>query len=148
MWHAWFLDILISIYCIEITSNAITLCILGVICYFSLHDNQTPDYKYVMGQVEQQSGLTIGQEKEVICHLWSSRETTYQQLRHLQYILQDLNLPDNDFSAGLKVKSFIHKLDFYTLLNLFSNYQHLVSNIYLLKPGNKKTLFFSVKVLL
>lgn len=101
-----------------------------------------------MGQVEQQSGLTIGQEKEVICQLWSSRETTYQQLRHLQYILQDLNLPDNDFSAGLKVKSFIHKLDFYTLLNLFSNYQHLVSNIYLLKPGNKKTLFFSVKVLL
>lgn len=101
-----------------------------------------------MGQVEQQSGLTIGQEKEVICHLWSSRETTYQQLRHLQYILQDLNLPDNDFSAGLKVKSFIHKSYFYTLLNLFSNYQHLVSNIYLLKPGYKKTLFFSVKVLL
>lgn len=75
---------------------------------YSIHSNQrhenkkTPDYKYVMGQVEQQSGLTIGQEKEVICHLWSSRETTYQQLRHLQYILQDLNLPDNDFSAGLK----------------------------------------------
>lgn len=75
---------------------------------YSIHSNQrhenkkTPDYKYVMGQVEQQSGLTIGQEKEVICHLWSTRETTYQQLRHLQYMLQDLNLADNDCSAGLK----------------------------------------------
>lgn len=69
-----------------------------------------------MGQVEQQSGLTIGQEKEVICHLWSTRETTYQQLRHLQYMLQDLNLADNDCSAGLKVKLFIHKSYFYTLI--------------------------------
>ncbi|XP_062572417.1 uncharacterized protein LOC134234369 [Saccostrea cucullata] len=75
---------------------------------YSVHSNQryenkkTPDYKYVMGQVEQQSGLTIGQEKEVICHLWSTRETTYQQLRHLQFILQDLKLPDNDLTAGLK----------------------------------------------
>ncbi|XP_061171974.1 uncharacterized protein LOC133181501 [Saccostrea echinata] len=75
---------------------------------YSLHSNQryenkkTPDYKYVMGQVEQQSGLTIGQEKEVICHLWSTRETTYQQFRHLQFILQDLKLPDNDLTAGLK----------------------------------------------
>lgn len=75
---------------------------------YSIHSNQrhenkkTPDYKYVMGQVEQQSGLTIGQEKEVICQLWSTRETTYQQLRHLQYMLQDLNLADNDCSAGLK----------------------------------------------
>lgn len=75
---------------------------------YSIHSNQrhenkkTPDFKYVMGQVEQQSGLTIGQEKEVICHLWSTRETTYQQLRHLQYMLQDLNLADNDCSAGLK----------------------------------------------
>ena len=58
-----------------------------------------------MGQVEQQSGLTIGQEKEVICHLWSTREMTYQQLRHLQFTLQDLELPDNDISAGLKVKT-------------------------------------------
>lgn len=54
--------------------------------------------------MEQQSGLTSGQEKEVICHLWSTRETTYQQLRHLQFILQDLKLPDNDLTAGLKVK--------------------------------------------
>ncbi|XP_078313538.1 uncharacterized protein LOC111129499 isoform X2 [Crassostrea virginica] len=75
---------------------------------YSKHSNQrlenkkTPDYKYVMGQVEQQSGLTIGQEKEVICHLWSTREMTYQQLRHLQFTLQDLELPDNDISAGLK----------------------------------------------
>ncbi|XP_056021651.1 uncharacterized protein LOC125650483 [Ostrea edulis] len=75
---------------------------------YSIHSNQrhenkkTPDYKYVLGQVEQQSGLTSGQEKEVICHLWSTRETTYQQLRHLQFILQDLKLPDNDLTAGLK----------------------------------------------
>nr|XP_022331623.1 myosin-10-like isoform X4 [Crassostrea virginica] len=67
-----------------------------------LENKKTPDYKYVMGQVEQQSGLTIGQEKEVICHLWSTREMTYQQLRHLQFTLQDLELPDNDISAGLK----------------------------------------------
>ena len=64
---------------------------------------QAPEYKFVMSQVEEQSGLKIGQEQEVICHLWSTREGTYRQLRHWESILRDLNLRDNNVTEGLKV---------------------------------------------
>ncbi|KAK3098699.1 hypothetical protein FSP39_022200 [Pinctada imbricata] len=75
---------------------------------YGLHSSQRseslkpPEFKFVMSQVEEQSGLKVGQEQDVICHLWNTRESTYRQLRHWESILQDLNLRDNNITEGLK----------------------------------------------
>jgi len=68
-----------------------------------LHAWQNTEYKHVINQVEQETGMKAGQEKDIICHLWNTREQTYHQHQQLELILQDLNLRDNNITEGLKV---------------------------------------------
>ena len=75
--------------------------ILFVSFYVVLH--QSADFKYVSAQLAQEANLKVGQEKDMCCHLWSSRETTYKHLKQLEIMLEDLNLRDNDVTEGLKV---------------------------------------------
>lgn len=62
---------------------------------------QNHDFKHIASQLEQQAG--VKSEIDMICHLWTTREQAYNQLRHLEMMLQDLNLRDNDVTEGLKV---------------------------------------------
>ncbi|CAG2235761.1 unnamed protein product [Mytilus edulis] len=73
---------------------------------YSTHSSQrhesakNHDFKHIASQLEQQAG--VKSEIDMICHLWTTREQAYNQLRHLEMMLQDLNLRDNDVTEGLK----------------------------------------------
>ncbi|XP_063435460.1 uncharacterized protein LOC134716406 [Mytilus trossulus] len=73
---------------------------------YSTHSSQrhesakNHDFKHIASQLEQQAG--VKSEIDMICHLWITREQAYNQLRHLELMLQDLNLRDNDVTEGLK----------------------------------------------
>lgn len=60
------------------------------------------DYRQIVSQLEAESGLKAGQEKDMICQLWNTRQQTYHQLRQLEITLQALNLRDNNIAEGLK----------------------------------------------
>lgn len=68
-------------------------------CMSQLHG----DYKYIMSQVEKESGLTYGQEKDIICELWSTKRQACQKLRELNLLLQDLEI-GTDIPQGFKVR--------------------------------------------
>ncbi|XP_060068829.1 myosin-7-like [Ylistrum balloti] len=60
------------------------------------------DYRQILSQLETEAGLKAGQEKDMICQLWNTRQQTYHQLRQLEITLQALNLRDNNIAEGLK----------------------------------------------
>ncbi|CAF1106133.1 unnamed protein product [Rotaria sordida] len=59
-------------------------------------------YQDVMNTIKRDYHLHEGQEREIIMKLWLKGQTMISILQRFRYLLQDLNLDDKDFSAGLK----------------------------------------------
>ncbi|VDI33765.1 golgin subfamily B member 1 [Mytilus galloprovincialis] len=91
---------------------------------YSTHSSQrhesakNHDFKHIASQLEQQAG--VKSEIDMICHLWTTREQAYNQLRHLELMLQDLNLRDNDVTEGLKIQELESKVQSLTRSNQMS----------------------------
>ncbi|KAL5005365.1 hypothetical protein ScPMuIL_018821 [Solemya velum] len=60
------------------------------------------DYKYIMAQIEKEEGLKSGQEKDIICELWSKKRHACHQLQELTLRLQDVDI-EGDIPQGLKI---------------------------------------------
>ncbi|XP_021365614.1 uncharacterized protein LOC110458296 isoform X2 [Mizuhopecten yessoensis] len=74
---------------------------------YGVHESQRQetvkkDYRQILSQLETEAGLKAGQEREMICQLWNTRQQTYNRLRQLEINLQALNLRDNNVAEGLK----------------------------------------------
>lgn len=58
-----------------------------------------------MSAIEREFHLHDGQEREIIMKLWLKGQTMISILQRYRYLLQDLNLDDQDFLGGMKVCS-------------------------------------------
>lgn len=56
-----------------------------------------------MAAIEREFHLHDGQEREIIMKLWLKGQTMISILHRYRYLLQDLNLDDQDFLGGMKV---------------------------------------------
>ena len=56
-----------------------------------------------MQTIEREFHLHEGQEREIIMKLWLKGQTMISILQRYRFLLQDLNLDDQDFLGGLKV---------------------------------------------
>jgi hypothetical protein len=56
-----------------------------------------------MNAIEREFHLHAGQEREIIMKLWLKGQTMLSILQRFRHLLQDLNLDDKNFVAGLKV---------------------------------------------
>ena len=60
-------------------------------------------YQDVMNAIEREFHLHAGQEREIIMKLWLKGQTMISILQRYRFLLQDLNLDDQDFLGGMKV---------------------------------------------
>lgn len=58
-----------------------------------------------MSAIEREFHLHDGQEREIIMKLWLKGQTMISILQRYRYLLQDLNLDDQDFLGGMKVSN-------------------------------------------
>ena len=56
-----------------------------------------------MNAIEREFHLHAGQEREIIMKLWLKGQTMISILQRYRFLLQDLNLDDQDFLGGMKV---------------------------------------------